>query len=438
MNRLVLTERYVRARKPAKPGTRPIVWDALVPGFGIRSTDKSHSYGIWARFGGSKHPTWRAIGDVRTMSLADARQTARVWLDLTRKGIDPRHEKERQRRAELQKQANTFEAVAEAFITKKLPSERKGEEVKKDIRRDLIPAWGSMPASEITDREVASLIEAKSKVTPAQARNLLGIVKRLFRWAAQPHRRQEYGLTVSPCADLKPKDLDIGEKVSGDRTLTDDEIFALARAARRMPYPYGPVYQLLLLSALRLNEVVDASWPEFDRPRYRFWEIPASRMKGMNAGKKQARPHVVPITDEIRAILEGLPRFNSGPYLFSTTFGAKPIWIGSKIKQHVDKRMLRTLRALARLRGDDPTRVTLPRWVNHDIRRSVRSNLSRLRIAEEVREALLAHVRPGIKGTYDKHNYFDEKQDGLQQWAKRLREITEPAPDNVLKLPARA
>jgi integrase len=136
------------------------------------------------------------------------------------------------------------------------------------------------------------VIEAKKKTAPAQARNLLGYAKRLFGWAAQPHRRKRFGLAVSPCAHLKPKDL-IGEKASGDRTLSDDEIFALWRAAKRLPYPYGPAYQLLVLVPLRLNEICDASWPEFDL-RNRVWEIPASRMKGTNG---RARAHIVPVTD---------------------------------------------------------------------------------------------------------------------------------------------
>src|SRR5262249_54399633 len=100
----------------------------------------------------------------------------------------------------------------------------------------------------------------------------------------------------------------------------------------------------------------------------------------------------------------------------------------------VDARMLRTLRALARQRGDDVAEVTLPPWTNHDIRRSVRSNLSKLRIPEEVREAVLAHVRPGIKKTYDLHDYLDEKGDGLTLWAARLRSIVQPPPPNVVAL----
>jgi hypothetical protein len=56
----------------------------------------------------------------------------------------------------------------------------------------------------------------------------------------------------------------------------------------------------------------------------------------------------------------------------------------------------------------------------------VRSNLSALRIEEEVREAVLAHARPGIKSTYDLHDYADEKRQALELWAARLRTIVQP------------
>jgi hypothetical protein len=71
--------------------------------------------------------------------------------------------------------------------------------------------------------------------------------------------------------------------------------------------------------------------------------------------------------------------------------------------------MLRTLKALARRRGEDPEAVTLPHWTNHDLRRVVRSGLSALRVPHNVAEVVLAHARPGIVGTYDVHEYQDEK-----------------------------
>jgi integrase len=191
------------------------------------------------------------------------------------------------------------------------------------------------------------------------------------------------------------------------------------------------------LTALRLNEAVDGAWPEFTM-RERIWVIPAERMKGKDSGKKQARAHAVPLTSDIIEILESLPRFNGGKYLFSTTNGRSSTWIGTKIKQRLNRRMLLTLRALAKRRGEDPADVSLPHFVNHDIRRTVRSHLSRLKVTEEAREAVLAHARPGIKGTYDLYDYLDEKREALEFWAARLREIVEPMPDNVVRLRATA
>ena len=131
-----------------------------------------------------------------------------------------------------------------------------------------------------------------------------------------------------------------------------------------------------------------------------------------------------------------MPRFKGGKYLFSTTAGRSSVWIGTKVKDHLDRRMLLTLRALAKRRGEDPKDVTLPPFINHDIRRTVRSHLSRLKVTEEAREAVLAHARPGIKGTYDLYDYFDEKREALELWAARLREIVAPPPDNIIKLHA--
>jgi hypothetical protein len=146
----------------------------------------------------------------------------------------------------------------------------------------------------------------------------------------------------------------------------------------------------------------------------------------------------VPLTDEMLAILDELPRFKRGDYLFTFTFGAKPAAVDDKIKKKIDARMLRSLRALARMRGDDPSRVRLEPWVNHDLRRTVRSGLSRLRVDHDVKEAILAHAKPGLVGVYDQYDLLDEKREALKAWGKRVRKIVEPAPDNLVSLPARA
>jgi hypothetical protein len=44
-------------------------------------------------------------------------------------------------------------------------------------------------------------------------------------------------------------------------------------------------------------------------------------------------------------------------------------------------------------------------------------------IDHEVKEALLAHTKKGIVGTYDQYQYLDEKRAALSLWESRLQTI---------------
>src|SRR5262249_18417995 len=185
-------------------------------------------------------------------------------------------------------------------------------------------------------------------------------------------------------------------------------------------YPYGALYRLLVLTGLRLGEVCGARWSEFDLDR-REWTIPAARMKKTRVG---AKPFILPLTDAMMEVLSSVPRFNSGDCLFSLSFGKSSVRVDafSHVKSELDALMREELNG------------ALPDFVNHDVRRTVRTHLLALRIAEEVREAVLAHTRSGIKGTYDHHQYLDEKREALTLWNARLRSIVEPPPANVVAL----
>src|SRR5262245_25018717 len=65
MVRKMLTERGLKALKPAPSGKRRITWDAAVPGLGVRSTDKGHhAFVLVVRYPGSRNPTPKSLGDV--------------------------------------------------------------------------------------------------------------------------------------------------------------------------------------------------------------------------------------------------------------------------------------------------------------------------------------------------------------------------------------
>jgi integrase len=444
-----LNDRTLKALKPAPKGKTLDHMDALVPGFGVRVSETGRkTFVLLTRFPGSRNPTRRSLGIYGALTLEQGRNKARDWLELLRKGTDPKVEEERLHLAEQRTLNNTFAKLVEDYCKFVVPGQRRGHRIAHELRQFFVPLWGGKSVAAITREDVQAVIKdirdygtngmlavrgvkgdkqmQRKGGAPGQARNLLGNLKTLFRWAI---RQNEFGVEHSPCRDLNGKDLAVAKK-SRRRALNELELAALWRVTRRLKYPHRQVYRLLILTGLRLNEVVHAAWPEFNL-KDRTWIIPASRMKGT---AERARDHVVPLTDAMLAILDELPRFKRGDYLFSFSFGAKPGSVDDKIKNKIDAKMLRSLRALARLRGEDPARVRLEPWVNHDLRRVVRSGLSRLRIDHDVAEAVLSHAKPGIAGVYDQYDLLDEKREALELWGARVREIVEPAPDNVVKL----
>ena len=208
-----------------------------------------------------------------------------------------------------------------------------------------------------------------------------------------------------------------------NRRLNDAELFAFWRATGRMGYPTGPVYRMLLLTGLRLNEAAQLSWPEVQGD---VIVIPPERMKAKDG---KAVEHLVPITAAIQEVIASLPRIKGGKYLFSLSGGKRPLAMTGPIKADLDGRMLRTLKAMARRRGEDHRRRRRCRHGSTTIcaARSA-SGLSALRVPHNVAEAVLAHRQGGIAATYDLHEYQDEKAEALELWAQRIASIVNPEP----------
>ena len=95
------------------------------------------------------------------------------------------------------------------------------------------------------------------------------------------------------------------------------------------------------------------------------------------------------------------------------------------------KRLLdETINEIRRRDGRSPIQP----WRFHDLRRTARTLMSRLKIATEVSERCLGHVRPGIQRVYDCHEYREEKAEALTQLANHIALITGPDPENVVTL----
>jgi integrase len=200
-----------------------------------------------------------------------------------------------------------------------------------------------------------------------------------------------------------------------DRVLSDDELRAIWRAAESAPGPHGHHVRFLLLTATRRDEAARMRRDEISNGD---WLIPAERMKGK-------REHVVPLSPAARAIIDGMPQL--GPYIF-TTGGKTPIGGFSKFKAEFDAKVL------AELRKQDPKAKAPPNWTLHDLRRTARSLMSRAGINADIAERCLAHIIGGVRGTYDRHAYRDEKARAFEALAAQVERIVSPPADNVASL----
>jgi integrase len=305
MARRRLTDRGLKALRPAEPGTRYEIMDTDVPGLGIRVTDKGQrTFILLTRYPGSTNPTRRALGEYNVISLEQARQKAREWQELIRRGIDPKDQEKRARDSETERRENSFGRVAEDFIRLHLvgsdptkPNQRTGLDTAHEIRLEYVSRFGDRPIVSITARDIVNVIDAaKARGAPYRAHNLLG------------HARRVYGIDRSPCDRMVPSQV-IGPKRPREGVLTDEELRAVWNAAERMGYPSGRLIQLLILTGQRRGEIAGGRWSEVDLPAL-LWRIPASRMKSGAA-------HVLPLTSAVARVLETLPRFDEGDFLGS-------------------------------------------------------------------------------------------------------------------------
>jgi integrase len=367
-----LTDRLLKSLKPEpKPYE---VMDSQVGGLGIRVMPSGvKTFILRRRYPGSTQPARRSLGTYGEISLAQAREKAREWNALVKKGIDPAIEESRRRQAAIEaeklRQTSTFGAAFEEYLKRKASKLKSGPDIEREIRREC-KSWMALPLADISSATVKAAIQAViNRGAATNAHFLLAVLRAFFNWVIDSG---DFNLQVSPCAKLKPTVL-IGPRNVRSRVLKDFEIAAYWRASEAMGYPFGKLFQLLLLTALRRDEAANARWGEIDMAT-KLWVIPASRMKGGSA-------HAVPLTAEISALIERLPRFSGGDFLFSTTGGQRPVSGFSKAKTRLNALMRKDLEA-----QDMP----FEDFVIHDIRRTCRTRFSALPVEDIVRELLMA------------------------------------------------
>jgi integrase len=217
----------------------------------------------------------------------------------------------------------------------------------------------------------------------------LAIVRRILNWHAS--RSDEFrSPIVRGMARTKPSERE------RERVLSDDELRLVWKVAETAPL--GCFLRFVLLTATRRNEAAQARRSEINGAD---WIIPGARYK-------TKKDHLVPLS---AMALAALPKA-SGAFIF-TTDGVKPL-NASNFKASFDKAL-----------------PPLPRWTLHDLRRTARSLMSRAGVPSDHAERCLGHVMPGVRGTYDRHEYYDEKRRAFEALASLVERIVNPQPNVV-------
>lgn len=427
MPKVRLNEKSIR--RPAPDAGQVELWDDLTAGFGLRiAVGGARTYFVMRRLNGKL--VRRTVGKAPRPEVpngaplaegfywpAEARKRAKVMLAALLDGIDP--ESGSAIGAAAASTPKTFGEVATAYF--KDPSKRGGGalrsrgELERKVRVDLA-AWKDRQVGDITRADVRSLINAKHETSPVSANRLLALVRRIFRWAVR-----EDLIGANPAMDIDPP----AQEEERDRVLSLGELARVWAGAEKLGYPFGPLIQMLILTAQRRSEVAGLRWDEVSD---KAWKLPDSRAK-------RGKGHLVPLSPRALTILEGLPRVGDNPSLVFTTGRrrtkasegatpeAVPVSGWSRMKDRLDKTIAEaTAKAL-----DEPLdleRHSLTAWTLHDIRRSVATHLrdpeamgtasvERLTVSK-----ILNHAEGGMTRIYDRYSNDAEKRRALEAWAE--------------------
>jgi integrase len=364
-----------------------------------------------------------SIGSYSSVSLAKAREGAKELAAKVALGHDVAGEKqERKREAvakiEAEKAAWTVARLCDEFFERViLPRWKHSNIVRSRIENDIKPSMGKMKAEDVKPRDVDAMLQQIIKRgAPTVANDVLRWTKRIFDFAI---KRQV--VLYNPASAFNIADAG-GKEEARERWLTREEITQLFQAMREMlgRFSIENMYavRLLLLLAVRKEELVAAPWSEFDLDAA-VWHLPEERTKTSAAIDIPLPPLAVETLRELHHLANG------SAYVFPARK------MQHRMIPHID---LNTLNA-ALSKHIKPKLKDVPNFTIHDFRRTARTHLAALGVDPFVAERCLNHKVKGVEGIYNRHDYFEERRVALNEWAKLLKALEEGKPDyNVVPL----
>jgi integrase len=378
MARFAFTDRFVHGAKPR--AGRSEYFDDTTRGLALRVSPAAKSWCFhYTTDGVRKRLT---LGTYPATSLSRARTLATEARGLLEGGKDPNSARA--------VRENSVKAICEEYLARDGSRLRTAQERSRAFNRLVYPKLGSTQIDAIRRSDIVRLLDKiEDENGPAMADKVLRFLSKVFNWHAS--RSDDFrSPLVRGMARSRPKER------ARERILTDDELRSVWRKAKGQ---FGSLLRFILLTAARRSEAAEMIWGEINGT---VWTLPAARNK---AKVDLVRPLSRMALDQLGLHVDGSK--TKAQFVFPTRNG-KPITGFWKYKLDFDK-------------ASGVSGYTI-----HDLRRTARSLLSRAGVNADIAERCLGHVIGGVRGIYDRHEYFEEKKRAFEALALQIERIINP------------
>ena len=408
----MLTDRTIRDAKPKPSVYRLRDANVVCRGFGVAvapSGKKTFFLSYTSPEDGKRKQV--AIRQFPALSLKEARLKAGALREKVNEGQDPAVEKKRAIDARLEQRAlGTLGDLIDLYVADlEIDGKRAAVEVKRIKEKNIPSALLERPAHQITKEDVldtltpiaqrGALVHCDNVRAYLRAAFELGLnAESMTRWRGQAAK---FNLQHNPVATVKKT---VSRKPRGMRALSRDEVRQVWHSDN-LTAPMLLALKFLLATGQRVEEVLHATWAEFDLGQM-VWIIPGERRKTRG---KTSEPHIVPLTDFHLQLLDEIKRETGhDTYLFPAQGGATPR------RYDVLTNAVRKYVAASGMVSFSP----------RDIRRTFKTLSGSMGISLEMRNRLQGHAMTDVGSIhYDRYDYLTEKRAAMAAWTSDLTEI---------------
>jgi len=354
------------------------------------------------------------LGSLVTYSLAEARDRATAYRKMVDDGTDPIEHRKLTLLNKRTADANiiTFDEAAKRFIAANESGWRNpkhGAQWRSTLANFASPVIGDLPVSAVTTAHVLRILEPIWSTKTETATRVRGRIEKVLDWAkVQGYRSGDNpALWRGHLSEALPKPSKVA-KEGHHAALPWAEIGAFMAVLKAMPGIAARALEIIILTATRTSETLNAKWTEFDLDAG-LWVIPKERMKSF-------REHRVPLSESAIRILRDLPHVND--YVFP---GAK------------ENAPLSNMSCLAVLKRLGLTDLTV-----HGFRSTFRDWISEsTAYPRDVAEMALAHtIEDKSEAAYRRGDLIEKRRALMSDWAVHCATIR--AADTVVPIRSKA